>query len=332
MQLVEQHIDSDKEAESCFNVIIDMGNGVEETIVVHKEDIPKELAVTFCAKHGLGKEQEERLTTKISRCIDELLFDKYISEDANSKGLFTEDELNRSNSQAVGDEGIEESQENFSRLGQPAKVKQLSQISERGEERHKIAPTARMPSLRELNKGRLGNCVNVKDPSMYHHREQHSMNELNQAAIHTMNATDKKQVSLRKTKLTESLIKDSKAVKCTSFRDDKVSKGRRKVRSKDSKGFARSYCVNLYHTALARKKQKEKLAQETIQLKMKEELKNATFHPKITPSKYYKTSKKFQDRLYEYENLSQRKRRNMKLGYLAQENKECTFRPAIDKE
>jgi len=313
MQLVDQYEESNKDVESCFNIAIDMGNSIKDHIIVHKQDIPKELAATFCTKHGLGKEQEEKLAAKISECVDELLFDKYMKN--------AEEESDESNSLVVGDEGIESSRDNFLKLGNTRRVKQLSQITNR----RKIQYTARMPSMKSLDKAYLNNCTSSnklsKDVSIYH-KKQNSMSELNK----TIANTSKQQQCRVKASMN---VQNNKVLGRVSFLTLRNSKNKGYI-TYSSKELAKSYCENLYQTGLLKKRRQERLAQENRELRAKEELKQATFHPKIR-SKHYKGSKSFQDRLSVYENLSKMKRRNERLSHLAQENKNCTFRPLINK-
>ena len=52
---------------------VDLGNGVQDNIVIHEHDEPDALALNFCRMHGLNAEYQEKLAQQIEEQIERLL-------------------------------------------------------------------------------------------------------------------------------------------------------------------------------------------------------------------------------------------------------------------
>ena len=55
---------------------VDLGKGLKDKLVVREHDVPEELALTFCRKHGLSERLCKALTINIESNLNQMLYDQ----------------------------------------------------------------------------------------------------------------------------------------------------------------------------------------------------------------------------------------------------------------
>ena len=72
--------------EELITIIVEIGEGREESIVVYAGDRAENLAAKFAQNHGLDGKMQEKLTTHIQQNIDQALLDIALEEEEKNRG------------------------------------------------------------------------------------------------------------------------------------------------------------------------------------------------------------------------------------------------------
>eukprot|EP00826_Nyctotherus_ovalis_P015451 TRINITY_DN14396_c0_g2_i1.p1 TRINITY_DN14396_c0_g2~~TRINITY_DN14396_c0_g2_i1.p1 ORF type:complete len:337 (-),score=86.67 TRINITY_DN14396_c0_g2_i1:699-1709(-) len=329
----EYPFDSEESSKELFNVIVELGNNVEDYIAVRKEDSPGYLANAFCAKHGFGVEQKKKLTSKISQFMERVLLEERESDNFPL--------CNGKEAEEVGDEGMEEIQEKLAKLSAERHVPQcLSQMKERLEEKtlridftsikklvinlprrlHHVE--ANIPTNIKIKSKVIGNsCKTITDESSSEILKSSPRTPPKLSADTSVSKECKRSISEFQPNKRQRLSSRVMSI-CESCKKYSTA-----VDSRDSRTPQNQY-ERIYQMGIAQKAIRRKQIQERQEERIAEELKHVTFHPKLTHSSH-KPAKSFQDRSKHYQAIAQQRLEISKQKAITKAKEGCTFRPAI---
>ncbi len=159
-------------SDELLTIVIDLGKGREEHIVVRKDDDPAKLAATFCSKYGLGTEQQRKLCERIAQHMDEAMMEESVSNDApeieggsgepaaaKERRLKTDQERNKEIDEEMADVGDESTGDigyNCAKLHKTQEICRLKNVINRNSKKSECVEfVAEDPKIRML-------CNNAK--------------------------------------------------------------------------------------------------------------------------------------------------------------------------
>jgi len=307
--------ESDEVSRELFNVIIELGDNKEDCIVVHRNDSPGNLASNFCIKHGFGPEQQKKLTFKITQFMEQVL----LEEETESE---------------VCDEQIDELQSKLAKINQKHKVSYLSQIKDKVEDKTSVIDFTSIKKLM-IKLPKRSHFTEVNTPSKIKLQSKEICKTIDELSCEEFQNTPLYKSSV------DSLV-ERKQRSVQSFYPNKRQKLNTMSACDSCKKFStvRDYMCNrvsqdqyerIYQMGIAHKETRKRQIQEREQEKVREELKYATFHPKIIHNNH-KPSKSFQDHSNDHVIKVQKYLESAKLKIDSKVQEKCTFKQKINEK
>jgi len=309
-QISQNDQNAEKENEELLTITINLSASQEENIIIHRGDNPQKLASDFCKKYGLKPEQQKKLAQKINQHIAETLCEKT----ADNQNEIMEKSDSDDDFEDVGEEHTEDLQTKVDLLKRNTEIFKLSNIHEKY-------------GTNSVKKGEWSPAKKF----MYTEIIELDPTEWDPKKI--------KSTPSKKGK-GKTIIGFGRGMTIPINNENNITEFNEKTLKTKNFGNTEHF-EKMYNTAMAKKRQKDRIAKEKQRLREIEEMQYATFHPETNHnrrnsllSRITKIAEngKAQDRLYKNAVEIQEKLESAKMEFLVKQRDSCPFMPKINNK